>query len=700
MGRPGGGAGRGGAGGPPGLTGPAAAVRLVQRVGHALRKPPRILVWKLWQRALQAGRSDRYWSRLSGRMEEQLSAGGPDAWKRSLEAPQCLAGVDRVPPLLPPEVRDALLLDADQVMALRFSHFGWTRQFDHLPLPWGSDWKTGREWPKRHHRRIEFRTSVDGSDVKSCWEPSRFHFAVRLGQAYRLTGDSRYAGRFIELLEDWRRANPLAHSIHWTSPLEVGVRVVNLAAALTLTAPALTREQGLGLLHDIACHGAFIARNLEYTDVRGNHFTGNLLGLLVAGALLDGLVGEARDWFEKAAADIPREILLQYTGDGVNHEKSVPYHRFVTEMFLLAAVVLDRAGRPLPDPCRERLAAAVRFTAACIRPDGTTPIVGDNDNARALPLLPGDPVRHGHLLPLARTVLGPLPGLGGGEPWEAMWVGGRTPEDAEELVGSRCFPDGGFYVGRVGDHHLLVDAGAVGLQSGGCHGHHDMLSFDLTLRGSPVVVDPGMPAYTGNRALQDRMRRTRAHNTAEVDGGEQGGFVAGTWHLGDEARPRDVECAPGPECFRFTGAHEGYLRGPEGVLHRRELTLRSGGLAGVDHFESDGSGFHRICVRFHLAAGLEVRSAEAGRVLIDGTAGPLVLDFTRVGDDVAGDVRIEDDLVSPGYGEVLPSSTVAVDLEGRVPFRLEWRIGCGVREGWSPASEGRTRAPLTGRREE
>jgi hypothetical protein len=700
VGRQGGGASGGGAGGPLRLTASPLAVKLVERVAHALRKPPRVIAWKVWQKALQAGRSERYWSRLAEGFRKELDAAGEDGVQHQLAtAPLCLASRELagIAALLPPDVQQALVQDADDTVALRFSYLGWTRQFEALPLPWRSDWKSGREWELRLHHQIEFRASTDGSDVKSCWEPSRFHFAVRLGQAYRLTGNPRYAEHFHDLLEDWRQQNPLACSINWTSPLEVGIRVVNLASALALAAPALGPRRIRGILHDVAIHGAFIARNLEYTDVRGNHYTGNLLGLLVAGALLDGVVEEAGGWFKIAAERIPEEILLQYTPDGVNHEKSVPYHRFVTEMFLLAGIVLERAGRPLSAPCLERLAAAVRFTSACIRPDGTTPIIGDNDNARALPLFPGDPVRHGHLLPLGRELLGPLPGLGGGDPWEAVWVGGRIPEDAEGTRGSQCFPDGGFYVGRVADHHLMVDAGSVGLQSGGCHGHHDMLSFDLALGGVAVVVDPGMPAYTGNRALHECMRRTRAHNTAEVDGEEQGSFPAGTWHLGDEAEPRDVSCRSERGSFHFSGAHVGYMRFPFWLRHRRTLSLFPEGLTGADRFESTVGGTHRICVRFHLAAGLEARPAGSDRVRVGGAGMALVLEFTHVGEEVEGEVQIEDDLVSPGYGQLLPSSTVAVHLEGRAPFRLDWRIGTGAALNGPPRSGDSPGTPLTRR---
>jgi hypothetical protein len=467
-------------------------------------------------------------------------------------------------------------------------------------------------------------------------------------------------------------ASPLAYSINWTSPLEVAIRGVNLAACAALFAEASEADLRL-LVETLALHGAFLSRNIEYTDIRGNHYTGNLLGLLTMGFLLEELVPEARRWREYAETRIPTEVMLQFHRDGVNFEKSVPYHRFVTEMFLLSAVLLHRAGRPLSSAVTDRLHRAVRFTSVYTRPDGRAPVVGDNDNARALPLSSDSVEDHRHLLALAAIAIGDASPLEATHPgWtEAFWLSNDTPvTTGGALLAGAAFADGGFYIAREGNHFLFVDAGEVGLQTGGCHGHHDMLSFELALNGVPLVVDPGSPAYTGNVALKNRFRRTAAHNTALVDGTEQGSFdPTRLWHLGAEARPRDVRYAP-LECKTvIEAAHVGYERLSQPVIHRRSFELvTDGSFAGTDSFTGEGE--HELEIFFHFDAAVRVTEDGAGRIHIAARGRDWY--FTWSPSDTHG--TISEGEVSPSYGVRLSAPVLRLRHQGALPWQLHYRI--------------------------
>jgi hypothetical protein len=134
-------------------------------------------------------------------------------------------------------------------------------------------------------------------------------------------------------------------------------------------------------LRALYLHGDYVARNLERSEVNGNHLTADAAGLVFAGLFFER--GEARRWAELGWTILTEELPRQVLPDGVDFEASVAYHRLVVELFLLPALYRERLGLSVPTPYRDRLAAAARFTAAYTKPDGSVPFWGDTDDGRA-----------------------------------------------------------------------------------------------------------------------------------------------------------------------------------------------------------------------------------------------------------------------------------------------------------------------------
>ena len=116
---------------------------------------------------------------------------------------------------------------------------------------------------------------------------------------------------------------------------------------------------------------------------------------------------------------------------------------------------------------------------------------------------------------------------GAGSPWPSLlWLLGpaglarfEAQSASPPVAASRGFGDGGYYALRDGwsaeSSLMIVDAGPHGSLAAG-HAHADALSFDLTVAGAPLFVDPGTVSYVG--AERERFRSTAVHNTAMVDG--------------------------------------------------------------------------------------------------------------------------------------------------------------------------------------
>src|SRR5262249_4817471 len=130
--------------------------------------------------------------------------------------------------------------------------------------------------------------------------------------------------------------------------------------------------------------------------------------------------------------------------------------------------------------------------------------------------------------------------------------------------------------GSSGGNHLVVDAGPHGFLNGG-HAHSDALSVDLTVRGRPLLIDPGTGTYTIDRAARDRYRSARMHNTVVIDGRDPS-TPAGPFHWHSRADARVLVARAGRELDFAAGA----ICGGVGVHVRAIVTLHGTGWLIVD----------------------------------------------------------------------------------------------------------------------
>jgi hypothetical protein len=649
------------------------ARRSVEAAGHRLQRPwSAVLPRLVTERALlrQTGEPDvgALWSRLASR-PFFLNPDRRESWAHAFSGEY-------------PAARDAIVAAADRVVRHEFDLLGSGTKSLGGDIPWLTDFKTGRMWPLQYCRDIEYNELDRPTDVKVPWEISRSQHFARLGQAYWLTGDDRYAQEFADETRSWIDANPYAWSVNWACAMDVALRAVSWIWGFYFMADApacRSREFRSGFLRSLFLHGEFVATHLEKYDVNGNHYLCDGVGLVFLGCFF-GATARGRRWREDGLQLVVSEMFNQVTPDGVDFEQSTAYHRLVLEAFETAYLLLKMNGEEIPPHAWSRLERMYDYVAAYTKPDGTVPLIGDADDGRIQMLGTQAIGDHRYLLSNGAVMFnrGDLKAQAGCFAGESFWMFGpegmarfRALPAAPQTPQSAAFPDAGFFVLRSASAHLVVDCGDVGMNGRGGHGHNDILSFELFLNGFNVVTDCGAYLYTASREWRNAFRSTAFHNTVEVDGEELNRFVGpdALWQLQNDARPIDARLTAGPRVDRFRGSHGGYQRLSSPVVHTRECAMDREAPRVLVRDVLEGSGEHTLVWRFHLdpavaleCAGPDVRLSRGDRfvwLMPDEYASALAF-------------AIEDGWVSPSYGVRQPSKVLVWSARTSVPITVSY----------------------------
>jgi hypothetical protein len=215
--------------------------------------------------------------------------------------------------------------------------------------------------------------------VKSVWELSRHHHLTVLAAAWWLTGDTRYADVVAAQLRSWWGANPFLSGVHWTSGIELGVRLTSWVWIRRLLddwpGVADLFEDNPQALAQLRWHQEHLAAFRSRGSSANNHAIAEAVGRLTAACALPWFA-ESEGWRRDATRDLERQLAANTFPSGVNRELATDYHRFVTELGLVALVEAEAVGHPLDDATRSLLARSLDAAAALLDTSGPRPAPG------------------------------------------------------------------------------------------------------------------------------------------------------------------------------------------------------------------------------------------------------------------------------------------------------------------------------------
>jgi uncharacterized heparinase superfamily protein len=578
-----------------------------------------------------------------------------------------------------PQEYEAIIKRANQAIAGRFDLLGFHDLSFGVPIDWHFEPTSGKRTGLEHWSQIDYLNPQVAGDKKVTWELNRHAHFVTLGQAYLLTGDERFTEAFVSQASSWMDTNPPNRGINWTSSLELALRSIAWLWALHLCAEShhLSPKFVTRMLKFLVAHGRHIESYLSHYFSPNTHLTGEALGLFYLGTALPEL-SRASAWRRTGLEVLLAQLPIHIRGDGVYFEQTSYYHRYTTDFYIHLLALAQAGNWSLPAEVKEKLSMALEHLMWITRPDGTSPLIGDDDGGRLLKLSDRAPNDFRDTLATGAALYGrgDWKFIAGEASVETLWLLGPEWFDRYNRIEVtlpdkevRAFADSGYYVMRDGwwqdSSYVLMDCGPHGVYNCG-HAHADALAFEFAAMGTTWLLDPGTFTYTADAEMRDWFRHTKAHNTATVDGLSQS-EMAGAFSWNQVASAKAHTIIAEENFAYFEGSHDGYERLPDPVTHSRSLLFlqqeRTGSLPAYlvirDNFAAQG--VHDYAIYYHFPANCSaIASDNQIRVSNQNDQKLTIHAFHQQ----APDLRLEQGWVSQVYGNRQAATVGVIKVTG------------------------------------
>ena len=384
------------------------------------------------------------------------------------------------------------------------------------------------EWHKDHMVNVDVKSTAWGfqlnhrelpsdADVKLVWELSRFYALVRMVQGAWILSDSRLAEVALRWLHSWNRENPPFRGWNWTSALESGIRLIQLAWIDTLTDKIVWKDidQRKAFKESwedfkkksLGPHVYYTWRYRSFGSSANNHLIGELSGLIIALVKWPALsaytisLSQLKSLWEA-------EVLAQFAEDGGNKEQALNYQLFSFEFCWQVRNALMSANIHIRADVEDRLRAAAMFFRNMQVPEEPWDF-GDGDSAIVTPVAADStrPIREWWdwlNVPEKSPVI-------------SFWMG-LPPEQPHrkcgEFIGGKwlLYNGSGYAITRTSEWVLRWDLSPLGYLSIAAHGHLDALHVSIWYKSVAVIIDPGTGAYYGDKMLRNYLASREAHN--------------------------------------------------------------------------------------------------------------------------------------------------------------------------------------------
>ena len=235
----------------------------------------------------------------------------------------------------------------------------------------------------------------------------------------------------------------------------------------------------------------------------------------------------------------------------------------------------------------------VYFVSAYRKPDHYVPIVGDNDNGRAIVLSNENLNDHNYLLEISNHLFGTTYSLPQ-KYFYHCWIKEKHKDVKKYEMNYKnknlyTFPDSNYYIYKKDSDYLFIECSDIGLGGRGGHGHNDFTSFELSLNGTPIIIDSGCYSYTSNYKERNNFRSSKYHNILTINDKEQNDFVdeLNLWQLKNDIKSKNIDYTSNDFESKITITHDGFKKISEKINYTREFTMNDNGFSLNDFLSTE-----------------------------------------------------------------------------------------------------------------
>lgn len=334
------------------------------------------------------------------------------------------------------------------------------------------------------------------------WQLQRHHEFFYLMNAYRETGDEKYAEGFCELIMSWiMQASPApmdavgGETDFWRT-IECGIRMLGswpVAICTFSRSPSLNGRDWVNIFKCVYEH----ALRIEKWFTTSNWLIMEMNGMTHI-ALLFPFFKRAKEWENFAMSKLSEQLTAQLFADGFQQELTTNYHQVVVSNFEEVLLVYGKVGKRPPESMLCALEKMYDVYPHIVKPDLQVPNLNDGADfdtgftlARATDFFP--------------------------ERKDFLYLKTMRKQGEQPSVLSNILPYSGYVTFRSDWSEKAFWCFFNAARFGFGHQHEDKLEVLIHAYGEYLLPEAGRAAYDGSKLFNYSLL-TRGHNTVIVDG--------------------------------------------------------------------------------------------------------------------------------------------------------------------------------------